>query len=90
MLHNCYKKKILEENEAILNTPRPEVFLNEFADSSVNLRVHYFINVAKYNRLHIKSEVMLAIWDKFKQEGIEIPYPQSDLHIKGTVKLPAS
>jgi potassium efflux system protein len=83
-------KKILEENEAILSAPRPEVFLNEFADSSVNLRVHYFINVAKYNRLNIKSEVMLSIWDKFKQEGIEIPYPQSDLHIKGTVKLPAS
>jgi len=85
-----YISEILDAHDAILATPRAEVFLDEFADSSVNFRIHYFIDVSKNNRLNIKSEVLLAIWDRFKQEGIEIPYPQSDLHIKGTVNLPAS
>ena len=74
--------EILEDHESILSYPRADVFLDEFADSSINFRIHYYIDVAKNNRLNIKSEVLLAIWDRFKQEGIEIPYPQSDLHIK--------
>lgn len=77
-----YIKEILDTHDAILSTPPAEVFLDDFADSSVILRVQYYINVARYNRLNIKSEVLLAIWDRFKQEEIEIPYPQSDLHIK--------
>ncbi len=80
-----YIKEIIDANNSILKTPRAEVFLDEFADSSVNLRIQYYINVDKYNRLNIKSEVLLAIWDRFKQENIEIPYPQSDLHIKDAV-----
>ena len=81
-------KEILDAHDAILSTPRAEVFLDEFADSSVNLRIQYYIDVGKHNRLNIKSEVLLLIWDRFKQEDIEIPYPQSDLHIKDAVNLP--
>jgi small-conductance mechanosensitive channel len=31
---------------------------------------------------NVKSEVMLALWDKFQEHGIEIPYPQRDVHIR--------
>ena len=74
--------QILDSHEAILSRPEADVFLDQFADSSVNFRVQYFIDVDKYNRLKIKSEVLLSIWDQFKQEGIEIPYPQTDIHVK--------
>jgi potassium efflux system protein len=80
-----YIKEILDDHDAILSTPRSEVFLDEFADSSINLRIQYYIDVSKHNRLNIKSEVLLAIWDRFKQDNIEIPYPQSDIHIKDSV-----
>jgi potassium efflux system protein len=78
-------REILDGHDAILSTPRAEVFLDEFADSSINLRIQYYIDVGKYNRLNIKSEVLLAIWDNFKQDDIEIPYPQNDVHIKDSV-----
>jgi small-conductance mechanosensitive channel len=33
---------------------------------------------------------MFSIWRKFKEHGIEIPFPQRDLHIKGPLDIAAS
>ncbi len=30
----------------------------------------------------MKGEVLLAVWDKFHEHGIKIPFPQRDLHLK--------
>jgi len=30
---------------------------------------------------NVRSEVMLKVWDKFRENGIEIPYPQRDVHV---------
>jgi small-conductance mechanosensitive channel len=35
---------------------------------------------------NVKSEVLLGIWDKFHEHGIEIPYPQRDLHLRSISK----
>ncbi len=53
-----------------------------FGDSSVNLELRIWINDPQNGRANICSEVLLEIWDKFHEEGIEIPFPQRDLHVK--------
>jgi small-conductance mechanosensitive channel len=30
----------------------------------------------------VKSEILLEIWDRFQENGIEIPFPQRDLHLR--------
>jgi potassium efflux system protein len=75
-------ERILKTNEAVLKDPEPLVLLWEFADSAVNFRVQYFIDVGKHSLVKTRAEVLFAIWDNFKQEGIDIPYPQRDLRIK--------
>ena len=35
---------------------------------------------------NVKSEVLLGVWDKFHEHGIEIPYPQRDLHLRSISK----
>ena len=32
---------------------------------------------------NVRSEVLLAVWDQFQKAGIEIPYPQQDIHVRG-------
>lgn len=80
------KKVILE---AVAMVPevslerKPRVFLTEFADSSVNFRVHFFSDLTdQHSRLAVKSKVMFAIWDALQDADIGIPFPQRDIYIK--------
>jgi len=60
----------------------PQVWLVDFAASSINFRVQYFTNVILFSRLEVQSNVLLAIWDALKEAGIGIPFPQQDVYIK--------
>ena len=76
--------KVAEENDAVLKHPKPDVLFSEFADSSLNfeLRVWTLEYINKPNIL--KSDLYFEIFRKFKENEIEIPFPQRDLHIKNT------
>ncbi len=79
-------QKVIEEAvtmqpEVILDPP-PKVWLMEFGASSVDFRVHYYVDVKQFKRLEIKSKVMFAIWDALKEADIGIPFPQQDVYIK--------
>lgn len=70
------------ENQRILTTPEPAVFLTGFGDSAVNLELSVWINDPQNGFFMTQSEILLAIWDKFHEHGVEIPYPQRDLHLR--------
>lgn len=70
------------EHPRCINNPDPKCFLMNFGDSSVDFTLHFWVDDITYGRLEPHSEVMFAIWHKFKENGIEIPFPQRDLHIK--------
>ena len=69
-------------NPHVLIDPPPSVRFVEFGDSSLNfeLRVWSIDMVTRPGAL--RSELNFAIWDTFKEHGIEIPFPQRDLHVK--------
>ena len=68
-----------------LSDPEPNCFLTNFGDSSVDFLLHFWVSDVKKGRFLPKSEVLFSIWKKFKDNNIEIPFPQRDLHLK-TVK----
>jgi small-conductance mechanosensitive channel len=74
--------KVASENEGVLKDPAPYVRFEEFGESSLNfnLLVWTFDYIDKPNIL--KSELYFAIFGEFKEMGIEIPFPQRDIHIK--------
>ena len=55
-----------------------------FGDSSVDLEARIWINDPRNGISNVKNEGLLRVWDKFQEHGIEIPFPQRDLHIKST------
>ena len=69
-------------NPAVVRQPEPRVLLIDFGASSVDFRIHYFVDVRRNSPFQVKSEIMFAIWDALKAAGIEIPFPQQDLYIK--------
>jgi len=75
---------IAEENENVSKSnsmPKPLVLFREFGDSSLNFELRVFLHNVD-SRLGIVSELNFAIDKAFREEGIEIPFPQRDLHVK--------
>ena len=70
------------EHSKTAKEPEPLCFLREFADSSVNFLLLFWINDVIDGRYGPQSDVLFSIWEKFKENNIEIPYPQRDIHIK--------
>lgn len=60
----------------------PTCFLREFGDSSINFILHFWIDDVTKGRYQPQSDVMFTIWHAFEENGIEIPFPQRDIHLK--------
>ena len=59
----------------------PGCILTEFAEFGMKFSLTFWI-ADPDGRNHVKSDVMLALWDAFKQQGIRVPYPVRDLRIR--------
>ncbi len=76
--------QVAEENENVMKSgsfPKPRVLFREFGDSSLNFELRVFLHNVD-NRLSVVSDLNFAIDKAFREAGIEIPFPQRDLHIK--------
>ena len=77
--------------DRILTDPAPRCLLRGFGDSAVNLEIRIWIDDPAEGRSNVISEVLLRVWDLFRENGIEIPFPQRDLHLKSSdIPLPAA
>jgi len=70
------------ESPRVLKSPSPNCLLTGFGDSSVDLELRLWINDPEEGVGNVQSDVLLRVWDKFHENGIEIPFPQRDVHIK--------
>jgi len=60
----------------------PNCILTEFAEAGMKFALTFWIGDPD-GMDNVKSEVMLALWDVFKREGIRVPYPVRELRIHG-------
>lgn len=67
----------------VLETPPPTVWLQGFGDSSVDFTIHCWIRDPEDGVGNVKSEVLKNLWHLFQRDGIEIPFPQRDLNLRG-------
>jgi potassium efflux system protein len=71
---------VLTSHDDIMQNPAPSVLLHNLSESSVDFRVLFW--AADINTwTTLKGSVLTDIYDAFNREGIEIPYPQQDVHL---------
>ncbi len=70
------------DTERVLKDPEPSVRLLGFGDSAINLELRVWISDPQNGTTKVKSQVLWGIWRRFRDHGIEIPFPQRDLHLK--------
>ena len=69
------------EINRVLKDPPAVARLLSFGDNGINLELRLWIDDPENGVNNVRSEANLAIWKKFKQNGINIPFPQRDIHM---------
>jgi small-conductance mechanosensitive channel len=80
-------REVAEEHQEVLRDPAPEVLHTGFGDSSWNMRLRAWISNPKRHP-HVRSALNCAIVRKFRENRIEIPFPQRDLHVRSPLPVP--
>ena len=68
--------------ERVVQDPAPVCHLVEYGDSSLNFVLRFWIRDPEEGVTNIKGQVLLALWDALKDNGIEIPYPHRVVQIQ--------
>ena len=66
----------------ILKEPVPSCHLSSFGDNAVNLELRVWINDPQNGLGSVKSDLQWGIWRRFREHGIEMPFPQRDVYLK--------
>jgi small-conductance mechanosensitive channel len=78
-------KRVVEEAaknvERVVDTPEPVCWLAGFGDSSIDFLLNFWIKDAEKGVTNAKGMVFMALWDAFKENGIQIPYPHREVYM---------
>ena len=69
------------KHELVLTDPQPMAYFVGFGDSSLNFELQFWV-MQDSNWVRVRSEIAMAVMKSLEQVGIEIPFPQRDLHLR--------
>ncbi len=72
--------KCVQTHSEISKSPEPFIRFNDFGDSSLDFQIFFWV-ANSFTVERIKSDMRYMIFEEFNKNGIEIPFPQRDLHI---------
>lgn len=85
-------REVGQQQEGVLSNPEPFVVFLGFGASSLDFQLSLFVPDI-LNSLGVKNGVRVAIFERFKADGIEIPFPQQDVNLfvrgRGSATEPA-
>jgi|TARA_B110000116_G_scaffold218771_1_gene196422 small-conductance mechanosensitive channel len=70
----------IEENEIISSRPSPMVYFKDFGDSALQFDLHYWL-LDTWKTEIVKSDLRFTIDRLFRENNIQIPFPQRDVHL---------
>ena len=78
-----------EAHPEVLKEPRPDVIFTDYGDNSINFSLRVWTSARAHTPLILKSDLYFSLFRMFRENGIELPFPQRDLHIRSAdVALP--
>jgi small-conductance mechanosensitive channel len=78
-------QEVADEHPKALKDPKPELFFVGFGDSSLNFELGVWSSEVTTSPRRFRSDLFFAIEKKLRENGIEIPFPQQDLHVRTVV-----
>ena len=79
---------VAKKNPDVIQSNPPQVWFTEFGDSSLNFELLVWTDVRSVGALKMRSDLYYTIFEALAEAGIEIPFPQRDLHIRSGLVPP--
>jgi potassium efflux system protein len=79
-------EEVIQDNPKILADPAPGVYFVQFGESSLDFELRVFVREIK-DMAPLTHELHIAVERALREHGIEIPFPQRDLHLRGVEKI---
>jgi small-conductance mechanosensitive channel len=74
--------EVVAENNGVLKDPKADILFDQYGESSLIFNLRVWTREYTNRPGVLKSQLYYAIFRKFREEGVEIPYPQRDVHLK--------
>ncbi|MDX2003334.1 MAG: mechanosensitive ion channel [Chitinophagales bacterium] len=74
--------EVAANNKGVLDTPQPQVLFDSYGDNALNFKLRVWTKEFTHRPFILRSELYYEIFEKFSQHGVEIPFPQRDIHIR--------
>lgn len=71
----------------VLAEPGPGVLLTGFGPNAIEMIVAVWIGDPEEGIANVRSDVLKAAWHLFRENGVEIPFPQQDVHLRDSEGL---
>jgi small-conductance mechanosensitive channel len=73
----------------VLKEPAPDVIFTDYGDNSINFMLRVWTSQHAHTPAVLKSDLYFSLFKTFGEQGIELPFPQRDLHIRSSdIPLP--
>jgi small-conductance mechanosensitive channel len=83
--------EVADNHPDVLTVPPPEILFTGFGDSSLNFELRVWTITRVQYPKELASELYFSIFRTFREQGIQIPFPQRDLHVKSvSVPIPVA
>ncbi len=79
--------KIADDHGLVLDNPKPQVHFIDFGDNSLNFQLMFWIDGKTTSGIAVDSDIRFMIDRAFADAGIEIPFPQRDIHFDASQPL---
>ncbi|WMN88995.1 mechanosensitive ion channel [Vibrio parahaemolyticus] len=81
-------KEVTLKQEQVLGNPEPDVFFQDFGDNALIFESYFWIHSTVEGGIRaVSSQIRFEIYEAFERKGIEIAFPQRDVHIDGEIKV---
>lgn len=73
--------------QRIHNSPAPTVWLSAFGENSIEFEIQCWIDDPEEGVGNVRSDVLKQVWHLFRDNGVEIPFPQREVRFRNTLKI---
>ncbi|MDP2148414.1 MAG: mechanosensitive ion channel [Parvibaculum sp.] len=71
----------------VLQAPSPVCWMTGFGASSLDFRLRFWISDPQGGLTNVRGQVLLGLWDIFKENGVNIPFPHREIILRSPVEV---
>jgi small-conductance mechanosensitive channel len=76
-----------KQTKRVLDEPVPSVWLHAFGKDSIEFEAQLWIRDPEEGIGNVRSDYLKALWRLFRDNGVQVPFPQRDLNLRDTPEL---